>query len=120
GLLEIVPNVGPVVAAVPSIIIAFFMMNPIMAGATLLFYILVQQFENNLIVPMIIKGAVDVRPLTTLILILMGFELLGVAGALLVVPFYITVRTFIRELKPNFGPFRDYTVHLPRSARRHE
>lgn len=120
GLLEIVPNVGPVVAAVPSIIIAFFMMNPIMAGATLLFYILVQQFENNLIVPMIIKGAVDVRPLTTLILILMGFELLGVAGALLVVPFYITVRTFIRELKPNFGPFRDYTAHLPRSARRHE
>jgi len=112
GLLEIVPNVGPVIAAIPSIIIALFMVNPVMAGVTTLFYILVQQFENNLIVPLIMKGAVDVRPLTTLILILGGFQLLGVPGALLVVPLYITVRTFIRELKPDFGPFRDYSKYL--------
>lgn len=112
GLLEIVPNVGPVIAAIPSIIIALFMVNPLMAGVTLLFYIIVQQLENNLIVPFIMKGAVDVRPLTTLILILIGFELMGVAGALLVVPLYITVRTFIRELKPDFGPLRDYSRYL--------
>ena len=98
-------------------IIAFFMVNPVMAGITTVFYILVQQLENNLIVPYIMKGAVDVRPLTTLLLILIGFELLGVPGALLIVPLYITVRTFVRELKPNFGPFRDYGQYLKRSAK---
>lgn len=117
GLLEIVPNVGPTVAAIPSISIALFMLNPFMAFVVFLFHVLVQQLENNLIVPMIMKGAVDVRPLTTLLLILVGFELFGVAGALLVVPFYITVRTFIQELWPDKGPFVDYTNFLPKNQR---
>jgi predicted PurR-regulated permease PerM len=117
GLLEIIPNVGPTIAAVPSISIAFFMLNPFMGVIVLLFHILVQQLENNFVVPMIMKEAVDVRPLTTLLLILVGFELFGVAGALLVVPLYITVRTFVQELWPQKGPFVDYTKYLPKSQR---
>lgn len=117
GLLEIIPNVGPTIAAVPSVAIAFFMLNPFMGVIVLLFHILVQQLENNLVVPMIMKEAVDVRPLTTLLLILVGFELLGVAGALLVVPLYITIRTFVQELWPQKGPFVDYTKYLPHNQR---
>lgn len=111
GLLEIVPNVGPTVAAIPTIIIGFVMMNPLMGGVLVLFYILVQQIENNFIVPFIMQEAVDVRPLTTLVLILSGFSLMGVLGALLSVPFYITLRSIIKELWPN-GPFSDYSKYL--------
>jgi predicted PurR-regulated permease PerM len=60
---------------------------------TILFYILVQQFENNLIVPKLMKDNVDVNPLTTIILILSGFKLGNVVGALLAVPIYIFVRS---------------------------
>jgi len=109
AFLEIIPNLGPTIAAIPSIIIAFFLVNPFMSLLVLAFYIFVQQFENNLIVPLIMKGVVDVRPLTTIMLILMGFQISGVIGALLSVPFYITVRTISRELWPNRGPFSDYS-----------
>lgn len=114
GLLEIVPNVGPTVAAIPSVIIGFLMMNPLMGGVLILFYVLVQQAENNLIVPFIMRRAVDVRPLTTLIVILAGFSLMNVAGALLAVPFYITVRSVVRDLWPDSGPFADYSKYLPK------
>jgi predicted PurR-regulated permease PerM len=53
----------------------------------------VQQFENNLIVPKLMKDNVDVNPLTTIILILSGFKLGNVVGALLAVPIYIFVRS---------------------------
>lgn len=93
GLLEVLPNLGPTIAAIPAIIIAYITLGPAMAGFTLLFYILVQQFENNLIVPKVMKDNADVNPLTTIILILIGVELGGVVGALLSIPIYIVVRS---------------------------
>lgn len=94
GALEILPNLGPTISAVPAVIIAFIYLNPIMGGITILFYILVQQLENNLIVPKIMKDNADVNPLVAILSILIGFELVGVAGALLGVPGYIVLRAF--------------------------
>lgn len=109
GLLEILPNLGPTIAAVPAVLVAFFLVSPVMGLVVVLFSILIQQLENNLIVPQIMKEAVDVRPVTTILLMLAGFSLLGVMGALLVIPFYITVRSIVRELWPDKGPFTDYS-----------
>jgi len=93
GLLEVLPNLGPTLASIPAIVIAFTMMSPVMAGFVTLFYVVVQQLENNLIVPKIMKDNVDVNPLTTIIVILVGLELSGVIGALLAVPIYILFRS---------------------------
>ncbi len=109
GLLEILPNLGPTIAAVPAILVGFFLVSPFMGLAVLLLSILVQQLENNLIVPQIMKEAVDVRPVTTILLMLAGFSLLGVMGALLIIPFYITVRSVVQELWPDRGPFSDFS-----------
>lgn len=105
GFLEIVPNLGPTIAAVPAVIVAFLLMNPWMGLFTLLFYVVVQQLENNFIVPLIMKEAVDVHPLTTILLMLTGFQVMGVMGAIVVVPLYISVRTVARILFPDSGPF---------------
>lgn len=118
GLLEIVPNLGPTIASIPAIVIAFLMVNPVIGVVTIVFYILVQQFENNLIVPVIMKESVNVRPLTTIILILSGFQLMGVAGGLLSVPLYITVRTICQQLHPNKGPFMDFSEYIEGSGSR--
>lgn len=93
GALEVLPNLGPTIAAIPAVIITYLILGPWMALFVVLFYILVQQFENNLIVPKIMKDNVDVNPLTTIVLILVGIELGGVMGALLSVPIYIVVRS---------------------------
>jgi predicted PurR-regulated permease PerM len=93
GSLEVLPNLGPTIAAVPSIILAYIFGGWIMAMITLVFYLIVQQLENNLIVPKVMKDNADVNPLTTILAILMGVKLGGVIGALLSVPLYIVTRT---------------------------
>ncbi len=93
GLLEILPNLGPTIAAVPAIILAYIGGGAFSAGATTFFYIVIQQLENNLIVPKILKDNVDVNPLISIVTILIGFKLGGVVGALLSIPTYIVVRT---------------------------
>lgn len=93
GCLEVLPNLGPTIAAVPAIVVAYLTLGPAMAAFVVLFYILVQQFENNLIVPKVMKDNADVNPLTTIILILVGVELGGVVGALLSIPIYIVARS---------------------------
>lgn len=93
GMLEIVPNLGPTLAALPAIALAYIYLGPVMAGATAIFYVIVQQFENNIIVPKIMKDNVDVNPLVAIVTILIGLELGGIIGAILAIPMYIVLRT---------------------------
>jgi predicted PurR-regulated permease PerM len=93
GLLEILPNLGPTLAALPAIVVAYLQYGAPMAGFVTLFYAVVQQLENNLIVPKIMKDNVDVSPLVTILMILIGFKASGVVGALLSVPIYIVIRS---------------------------
>ncbi len=91
--LEILPNIGPTIAAMPSILIAWAMMGPAMALVTLLFYIFLQQLESNLVTPKIMQVNIDVSPLAAILCVLIGLELGGVIGALLAIPIYIVLRT---------------------------
>jgi predicted PurR-regulated permease PerM len=93
GFLEVLPNLGPTIAAIPAIAVAYGAYGPGMAGFVLLFYIIIQQIENHFIVPKIMKDNVDVSPLVTILTILIGFKVAGVIGALLSVPVYIMIRT---------------------------
>jgi predicted PurR-regulated permease PerM len=98
GLLEILPNIGPTIAAMPAIFVAF-LVDPRMALIVMLFYIIVQQIENNLLVPKIMKAAVNVDPLVSIVAVLIGVQLGGVLGALLAIPTYIFCRSFFRIYK---------------------
>lgn len=93
GFLEILPNLGPTLAAIPSVIVAYGAFGAPMAGFVLLFSIVIQLLENNVIVPKIMKDNVDVNPLTTIVMILTGLKVGGMLGALLAVPVYIVIRT---------------------------
>lgn len=92
GFLEILPNLGPTIAAIPAILIALISFGPVMAGFVALFYIIVQQLENNLIVPKIMRDNADVNPLVSILSMLIGFRMLSIVGALLAVPTYIVLR----------------------------
>jgi predicted PurR-regulated permease PerM len=100
--LEILPNLGPTLAAIPAIGFSLAMGGPTMGLVVLLFYLLVQQFENNLLVPKIMKDNVDVSPLISIMSILIGLKLAGFLGALLAIPLYIVLRsiysTWFRDL----------------------
>lgn len=101
GLMEIVPNLGPTIAAVPAIILAYVSGGPVMAGVVTLFYVVMQQLENNLIVPKIMKESADVNPLVAMVVIIIGLMLGGIVGALISVPTYIVFRI-------TYSTFRSY------------
>lgn len=108
GFLEFVPNLGPIISSIPAIAVASLMVSPWMGVVTTIFYLLVQQLENNLIVPLVMREAVDIHPLTTILLMLIGFELMGVIGAVTVVPLYLCIRTVWKILYPDHGPFMQF------------
>ena len=85
GLLEIIPTVGPIIASIPAILIAY-LHSPFMGVVVLIFYIIVQQLENQLLVPKIMQKAVGVSPFIILVALLIGSKLAGVMGMLLAVP----------------------------------
>lgn len=93
GFLEILPNIGPTIAAVPAVVLAYSAGGPVIAGAVLVLNILIQQLENNIIVPRIMKAAVNVNPLVSILAILIGLQTAGIMGAILAVPTYIVLRT---------------------------
>lgn len=97
GLLEILPNIGPTISAVPAIIVAYLSMSPIMALAVLALYILVQQLENTFIVPLIMNKTVGLNPIVTITLLLTGLRLGGIVGAVLAIPLFLVIKVVVTQ-----------------------
>ncbi|MBI5956777.1 MAG: AI-2E family transporter [Chloroflexi bacterium] len=99
GVLEIIPNLGPVLATIPAVLIALYqgsahvpISNPWFALVVLGLYTLIQQLENAFLVPKIIGESVNLHPLVVLFGILVGASLAGVVGIFLAVPAIATGR----------------------------
>jgi predicted PurR-regulated permease PerM len=86
GLFEIVPTVGPIISAVPAIVVGLTI-SPNMAIIIIVSYIFIQMIENHLLVPRIMQRAVGLNPVIVIIGVIVGNTLLGIPGALLSVPF---------------------------------
>lgn len=96
GALEIVPVMGPIIAAIPAILIAFTI-SPATALVVTIFYILVQELENKLLVPKIMQYAVGLNPVTIIIIILIGAKLMGILGILLSIPVASVIYVLLEE-----------------------
>lgn len=92
GVLEIVPNIGPVISAVPAVLIALTV-HPVTAVATAALYFLVQIIENNFLVPKVMQKAVGVNPLISILALLTGLRVAGPVGAILAIPIIIGIQT---------------------------
>lgn len=86
GFLEIIPTIGPIIAAIPAVIVAFAI-SPVMGLVVMVAYVGIQVAENNILVPKIMQKAVGLNPVIILISILVGGQLFGIVGALLSIPF---------------------------------
>jgi len=97
GILELVPNIGPTIASILAGIFGLTI-SPITGVLAVIWGIIVQQLENNFIVPKIMKEAIGINPLITILLIASGAKLGGVVGAVIALPLYITIETIYRAL----------------------
>ncbi len=85
GILEIVPIIGPIITAVLAAVIAFAD-SPIKGFGVLALFIIIQQLENNLLVPKIMGKVSGFSPLIILLALLVGSNFFGIIGAILAVP----------------------------------
>jgi predicted PurR-regulated permease PerM len=98
GIMEAVPNIGPIIAAVPAILIAA-LYSPWQALLVAILYLVIQQLENYIIVPRVMSKAVELHPLAVLLALMVGGELMGVLGAVLAVPVTAAVSVIVDEIR---------------------
>jgi len=94
GILELVPSIGPILAAVPSVIIGFGM-STVSGVATVVLAFLVQQLENYVFVPKVMEKSVGLNPVAVLLSLAIGFKLAGIAGVLISVPVFLTIQVLV-------------------------
>ncbi len=97
GLLEAVPSIGPTVATALAALVGFTI-SPLTGVLAIIVGTLIQQLENNIIVPRIMKKTVGFNPLVTILLIASGAKLGGVVGAILALPIFLTFETIFKVL----------------------
>lgn len=97
ALLEIIPIIGPTIAAIPAILVALTF-SPFLSLAIVALYIIIQQIESNIFQPVIMSKVTGIHPPAIIIGLLIGSKLSGVAGAILAVPFIVLFKIIASEL----------------------
>ena len=103
GVLELIPIIGPIISAVPAVLLAATV-GPGVVVAALVLYTLVQQIENNFLVPKIQGDAVELHPSLVMLAIIVGGSLAGLLGAILALPMTAAFRDVIRYLFRRLSP----------------
>ncbi|MSR73208.1 AI-2E family transporter [Candidatus Parcubacteria bacterium] len=99
GLFELIPLFGPILAAIPAVLIGFVDGGLSLGLIVLGFFLIVQQFENQLIYPLVVKKVVGVSPIIVIIALVAGAQLGGFLGLLLSVPLAAVIMEFINDLE---------------------
>jgi predicted PurR-regulated permease PerM len=100
GVGELIPIIGPIIAAVPAVLVAMTV-SPTLALGVAVFFFLQQQLENHILVPRIMSRQVGVSPVIVIVSLLVGGSLLGILGAIIAVPTAAILQVFFEELAPD-------------------
>lgn len=99
GVFDLIPIIGPIVASVPAIFISFISGGVNMAIIVAVIYLIVQQFEGNIIYPLIHKKMVGVPPMVSITALIAGGVLAGFLGILISVPVAAIIMEFISDIE---------------------
>ena len=97
GLFEILPYVGPILGAIPAVVVAL-LSNPASAIWVIVAFFSIQQVENLILVPRISGKSVQLHPAMVMVVLVVGNELAGFWGMLLAVPITATIRDVFKYL----------------------
>ncbi|NIM93150.1 MAG: AI-2E family transporter [Anaerolineales bacterium] len=105
GVLELIPSLGPALALIPGVLTALIqgsshlpVNNLTFALIVLIFYLLVQVFENNFLVPKVMGDAVKLPNIIVLLSVIVGATTWGILGALLATPIFASIREIVSYL----------------------
>lgn len=105
GLTEFIPYAGPVIGAIPAVLLAFAD-SPLKAFFVIILYVVIQQLENTIIVPKIMSRVTGLDAVVIIIVMLAGAKLAGIAGVILSIPIVIIADTIFQSVTNGFKPRR--------------
>lgn len=95
---ELIPYAGPIIGAIPAMLIAF-LISPIFALWVALLYTGIQQFEQHVLVPQVMKRAVGLSAVMVIFSILVGAKLFGILGAIVAIPVAAGIKVMSDSLR---------------------
>lgn len=98
GIAELIPF-GVVFAAIPAVLFAVIGGGVLLGFKVLIFYIILQQIENYVLSPIIVKRVVGIPPLIVLVAFLVGIKLAGFVGAILAIPIAVFVLEYLGDVE---------------------
>ncbi|GAA0494205.1 AI-2E family transporter [Salinibacillus aidingensis] len=101
---NVIPFLGPFLAAIPAVIAGWFQ-DPIMSLYVIIVMVVAQQAESNLISPVVMGKSLNVHPLTIILLVLVGGNLAGVLGMILIIPSYAVGKVIVQHI------YRLWNIH---------
>jgi predicted PurR-regulated permease PerM len=108
GVLEIIPVFGPILSAIPAIVFGFASGGLTMAFIVLGLFVIIQQFENHLIYPLVVKKVVGVSPIIVILALIIGGKLAGFLGIILSVPVTAVLMEYLDDIQKD----KNTTVHV--------
>lgn len=97
AVMEFIPVIGPMIAATPGVLIAITQ-GWVIGLVTFIFYIINGQIESNILIPNIMKRAVGLSPIITIISVILGARLLGIVGIILAVPTATIINILVSDI----------------------
>jgi predicted PurR-regulated permease PerM len=97
ALFELIPFFGPIMAAIPGIVIAT-LQSPMLGVWVFILYIFVQQLENHLIYPVVVRKMVGIAPMIVVVSLLIGAEIAGIFGMVLAIPAVVILTEIIDDM----------------------
>ncbi len=130
GVLEVIPNLGPIIATIPAVIIALLqgstvldaygVSNVAFALIVIAIYFVIQQAEGNFLVPRIIGDSVNLHPVVVIVGVAVGYSAFGVLGAFLAAPSLATGRvvgSYLHAKLLDYPPFLGKPTGTKRRAK---
>ncbi len=96
GFFEIIPYLGPILGAVPAVLVALTI-SPWAALFIAIWYFVIQQLENYILVPKVMQKTVGLSPIVTIIALIIGAKILGILGVVIAVPVAAGISVFYNQ-----------------------
>jgi predicted PurR-regulated permease PerM len=101
GMFEIIPLFGPILAAIPAVTLTLVTNGMTSALIVVGLYIIIHQFENQLIYPLVVRKIVGVPPIISILALIIGGKLAGFVGLLISVPLVTMLIEFLNDVERN-------------------
>ena len=96
---EVIPIVGMMIATIPAVLVALLSNGTSFAVTVLIFYVLITQFENHILAPLIVNKVVGIPSVVVIISLVIGGSLAGFWGVLVAVPVAATIMEFVGDIE---------------------